>query len=247
MRCSITTDLVDFLDPSGGRTGAFAPSASIFSLSSSAGALTAGEAGIVLSRFLSGAAVVERPVEVALPAVPGRVVRPAVVAVVFRRVLGLVAAGRVVVDGRNVVLLAGVPTTLRLVEVDERSAVVVGAIDIRLGLAEMPSCFSSFLSSVTELSEVRDLWVAVEGVVEEGGLRAVLETVERTGGLLRDEDVVVLDVEVGAVREAVVDGVVREVVVGLEAVTGRRAVVVPALGVAFSSLLLSAMTRAVGD
>lgn len=220
------------------------PSASTFSLSSSAGALTAGEAGIVLSRFLSTAEVVARPVEVALPAVPGRVVRLAGLAgVVFRGALGLVTEGRVVVDGRTVVRLAGVPTTLRVVEV--RSAVVDGAIDIRLGLAEMPSFFSSALSSVTELREVRDLWVvAAEGVVVEGVLRAVLVRVERTGGLLRDEDVVVLDVEVGAVREAVVEGVVRVVVV-LGAVSGRRAVVVPALGVAFSSLLLSAMmTRA---
>lgn len=190
--------------------------------------------------------MVERPVEAALPAVPGRVVRLAGVAGALRRELGLVAEGRAVVDGRTVVLLAGVPTTLRLVEVDKRSVVVEGAMDIRLGLAEMPSFFSSGLSSVTELSEVRDLWaVAVEGVVVDGVFRAVLGTVERTGGLLRDEEVLVLGADVVPVREAVVEGVVREVVVVLGAVTGRRAVVVPALGVAFSSLLLSAMAKAV--
>ena len=198
---------------------------------------------MVLSRFLSTADVAERPVEVALPAVPGRVVRLVGVAGVFRRALGLVTEGRVVVDGRTGVLLAGVPTTLRVVEVEERSAVVDGAIDIRLGLADMPSFLSSALSSVTELREVRALWaVVVDGVVVDGVLRVVLGTVERTGGLLRDEEVVLLDVEVGAVREAVVEGVVRAVVVVLGAVRGRRAVVVPDLGVAFSSLLLSAMT-----
>lgn len=197
---------------------------------------------MVLRRGLSVASV-ERPIEVALPAVPVRVVRVAEVVGVFRRPLGLVTEGRVVVVGRIEVLLAGVPTTPRAVGVAARSTMVDGARDIRLGLAEIPSFLSSALSSLTELSDVRDPCVpVVAGVVVEIVLRAVLGTVDRTGGLLREEEVVDLDVEVGAVRDVVVDGTIREeVVVVLGAIRGRRALAVPVLGVAFSSLLLSAM------
>lgn len=110
---------------------------------------------MVLKRFRSAVAVAGRlVVEVALPAVPGRVVRDAGVAVVFRRPEGLVTDGRVVVVGRAEIRLAGVPTALREVDVDNRS-VVDGARDIRFGLAEMPSFLSSVLSSATELIEVR--------------------------------------------------------------------------------------------
>lgn len=79
------------------------------------------------------------------------------------------------------------------------------------------------------------------GAVVEGVLRTVLGTVERTGGLLNEEEVVVRDVVVGAVRDAVVDGVVRDVVVVvvLGAAKGRLAVVVPDFGVALSSFNLS--------
>ena len=233
------TERVDLREPNGGREGGLRPS-SWFSLFSSFCSLTAGEAGIVLRRFRSAVAVAGRPVEVALPAVPGRVVRDAGVAGVFRRPEGLVTEGRVVVVGRAEVLLAGVPTALRVVDVANRS-VVDGARDIRFGLAEMPSFLSSVLSSATELIEVRLRCAAVVvGVVVAVVLRTVLGTVERTGGLLSEEEVVVRDVEVGAVRDVVVEGVVRDVVVVvLGAAKGRRAVVVPDLGVALSSFSLS--------
>jgi hypothetical protein len=197
----------------------------------------------VLKRFLSVASADARPVDVALPAVPGRTVRVTGVEGVLRRPDGLVTDGRVVAVGRTEVRLAGVPATLRVVEVVGRSAVDGGAMDIRLGRAEMPSFFSS--ASVKELREGRLRCVAVvDGVVVEGDFRTVLGAVERTGGLLSEEEVVLRDAEVGAVRDAVVEGVVREaVVVVLGAVSGRRAVVVPALGVALSSFSLSDMVE----
>jgi hypothetical protein len=79
-----------------------------------------------------------------------------------------------------VVLLAGVEA-----EVAEGRVVVVvgGAIDIRLGRAEMPSFLSSDAS--TELREVRLRWDGVlEAVVEVVGFFTV-ETAGRAGGLLR--------------------------------------------------------------
>jgi hypothetical protein len=111
---------------------------------------------MVLSLFLSATSAPVRLVDV----VGGRVTREAGVAgvVVFLKLVGLVAEGREVVGGRTVLLLAGVPTTLRVVPVaEERSLVTGGAIDIRLGRAAMPSFLSSALSSPTELREVRGL------------------------------------------------------------------------------------------
>jgi hypothetical protein len=213
-----------------------------FSLSSSSGCLTAGEAGIVLSRFRSVMDEAGRPVEVTLPAVPGRAIRGAGVAGVLRTPLGLVMEDRVVVAGR-VARLAEVGAALRVAEIVERSEAVLGASDMRLGLAEMPPFLSSTLSSVVELIEVLLRWAAVVlGVVVEVGFRAVLGTVDRTGGLLSDEDVVLRAVDIGATRVAGVEGVDREVMVlVLGAVNGRCAVVVVDFGVAFSSLRRSAM------
>jgi hypothetical protein len=110
----------------------------------------------VLSLFLSASVAPVRLVEV----VAGRLTRDAGVAgvVVFLRLVGLVTEGRDVAVGRAVLLLAGVPTTLREVPVaEERSLVAGGAMDIRLGRADMPSFLSSALSSPTELREARDL------------------------------------------------------------------------------------------
>jgi hypothetical protein len=70
--------------------------------------------------------------------------------------------------------------------------------------------------------------------VVDAGLRAVVEMVDLTGGLLRD-DVVVRDAGVAVVLVAVVDGVVRDVGVVRGAARGRRAAAV------LSSLDLSAM------
>lgn len=235
------TDLVDFLEPRGGRVGGFSPSEDRFSLSSSRSLATAGDAGIVLNRFFSVAAAVRdaRVDEV------GRVSLAAGVAgvAVLRMDVGLVTDALVVAVGRAVVRLAGVPTTLLVVEEGTRSVLGVGAIDIRLGLAEIPSFLSSALSSPTEVVEglLRCTEVAVEGVVVVV-LRTVLGTVERTGGLLSDELVLARVLDIGVVLEVVDEGVVRLAVVAVfGAVNGRRAAAAVGLGVAFSSFALSAM------
>jgi hypothetical protein len=211
----------------------------MFSLSSSATLTTAGEAGIVLSRFFSGAtaaAVRDAGVEVAV----GRAVRaPAIglagVAAVCRAAVGLAVDVRAA-DGRVAMLglLVEVPSADRDDVVAGRSEDAACAIDMRLGRAAIPSFLSSpFSSPVADAIEGRLRWaaVAVDGVevAVEAGLRTVLGTVERIGGLLSEEVVVLVRVPLtGAVLDAVVEGVVLDVVfvVGLLAASGRRAAVV---------------------
>ena len=198
---------------------------------------TAGDAGIVLSRFFS---VVE---EVSVVEVGRGVLVVVGATVVLRAVVGLVTVERRA-EGRTPVLLAGVPRALRVVVVESRSLLAVGARDVRLGRAAMPSFLSSFLSSPVEASEGRLRCVAVadDGVVEDAGLRTVVGTVGRTGGLLDEETMLVRVVLDGTVLGVVVDGAVREVVgATFGAVSGRRTAPGAGLGFALTSFALSAM------
>lgn len=124
---------------------------------------TAGEAGIVLSRFFSGKAALLCDPRVDV----GRLVLEVVgVAGVRRAAVGLVTDVRVVdkrddvglvvdvraVEGRVDVLLAGALTLLRVVDA---AGVDPGASDIRFGRAAMPSFLSSPFSSPVEATEGR--------------------------------------------------------------------------------------------
>ena len=146
---------MDFLWPSVGRTGALSETgASTFSLFSSDGTAsdtTAGEAGIVLKRLRPGTAAFRRDEEDKglVRAVEGIVDREVGVDGVLRVPPGLVTEGR---DAAEIGFLAGVEAVIVL-EVDVLSAVVGGATDILLGLADMPSFVWSSAPS-TELSEV---------------------------------------------------------------------------------------------
>lgn len=133
--------------PNAGLTGTFAEATSSFSLLSS-GSLdrttTAGEAGIVLNRFFSGAVVLrkfdeDRGREV-LEVIVG-VAREAGVVGVFLAPVGLVREERGVVDVIVVVLFAVLAT--EGLAIDVRSVAEVGANDILLGFADMPSFFDS--------------------------------------------------------------------------------------------------------
>ncbi len=228
IRCSISTERVDFLEPNVGRTatGGFRAVSdvtfSLLSADSSAPDLTTGDAGIVLRRFFSATAPVVTDLEedeAASRGLAGVVTdeRELVGTVAgFLASIGLVVPWRaVVVEGWTVVRRAGEAATDFVVEVD-------GASDILLGFAEMPSLpFSSpegFPSTV--LSEPRVLWVTTEGVAfVVAGLRTVDAVVlGRAGGLLSEPptaDFVAVDVVDG--RAAVDIRGVADLVTGLAA------------------------------
>ena len=218
IRCSISTERVDFLDPSAGRTGtgAFFPAAdvtfSLLSSDSSAPDLAAGEAGIVLRRFFSPTGAVPRGLEDEAR-VRGRAgvvagVRALIgVAATFLALLGLVVVCRLdVAEGCTVVRLAGVAVTDLVVPV--RSDEVDGASDMRFGFAVMPSLlFSSpegFSSMV--LPESLFLW-------------AVIEEVETVVAGLRAVDAVVIGLAGGLLNELPTTGLV-----AVDVVDGREAV-----------------------
>ncbi len=188
---------MDFLWPSGGRTGGGRLAEdSRFSLLSSDGAVsvsTAGEAGMVLKRFFSGTVAFLSDVD------DSGLVR--VVEAVAEREEGVVGILRVpdglVTEERDpgvAGFLAGVEGVV-LLEVDVLSALIVGASDILLGFADMPSSFLSSAAS-TELAGtcLRSDGVKV-GVAVDAGLLAV-ETLGRAGGLPSAGDGDDLDTEV---------------------------------------------------
>ena len=95
--------------------------------------------------------------------------------------------------------LAGVAAVAR---VDD---VVVGAIDSLLGLADMPSFFSSLAGALasTDPDEMRLEWIVVPAVVAAVlGVFRTPDTLGRAAGLFNDvvADVLAADVEVGWVR-----------------------------------------------
>ena len=138
----MTTDLVDFLVPSNGLSGdvltATAPSFSFSSLVR----VTTGDAGIVVSLFFSGAAVLRKFDEDSgrdvLDVVVGTV-RVADVEGAFRVPIGLVTMEREV--GVGVFRLTGVAVVFLS---DERS---VTAKDILFGFAVMPSFLDSSMEA----------------------------------------------------------------------------------------------------
>ena len=237
----MATDLVDRREPKVGLVGGFSPNppacagaapASVGLFSASGSVLTAGEAGIVLNRFLPSVAARPR-----VDDVKGRVDRG--VAVVVAAFEAGVVGGRVVLVGLRVLPRAAVLLSIAVDDciVDRRSGVaetvfdgggwvVLPARDIRFAEPVMPGFrFSSpeapdFDFSSTELREARGLCVAAVGVLVVGGLRGVALTAGRVGGLVRlpPSDVRLEDVGVGFVDD-----------MGVE-VTGRFEVVKGRLG-----------------
>ena len=232
MRCSIRTDRVDFLEPNPGRTGG-GPSFSgvdvpfsLLSSGSSAPVFTTGDAGIVLRRFFSPSAPVPTVLEEAEAKGRARLV---VVVAGVRAIVGPVATflaptGLLLICRADVVEVCRVVRRAGVAGMDfvagVRSEDVVGANDILLGLADMPSLVFSLSGgfSSTVPSEPLFLWVAVEGVdVVAGGLRTV------------EVEVLILGLAGGLLNELPRIGLAaEEVVVGREEVDSRGAAVLVA-------------------